>query len=83
MQSQAPSGPALIDVRQVAAKLGCSPKHVYRLAAAGRMPGPVHLGSLVRWNVTAIDDWLAGGCRDVPKMGTEPSSRSVRGGISW
>lgn len=36
----------LLDVRSVAARLGgCSTRHVYRLADAGRMPRPIKLGS--------------------------------------
>jgi excisionase family DNA binding protein len=53
---------ALLDVRQVAAILGCSARHVYRLSDAGRMPRPVKLGSLVRWPRAAVDEWIAAGC---------------------
>ena len=56
---------ALLDVEGVAALLNCSPRHVYRLADAGKMPPPVRLGSLVRWSRAALDDWLAGGCKAV------------------
>ncbi len=53
---------ALLDVRAVAALLGCSARHVYRLADAGRMPAPVRVGALVRWRRTDLDAWLAAGC---------------------
>lgn len=56
---------ALLDVRQVAALLGCSARHVYRLSDAGRMPSPVHLGALVRWNRADVQHWIADGCRPV------------------
>ena len=52
----------LLDVRAVAALLDCSPRHVYRLADAGRMPAPVRIGALVRWRRTDLDAWLAAGC---------------------
>jgi excisionase family DNA binding protein len=52
----------LLDVRAVAQLLGCSPRHVYRLADAGKMPAPVRLGALVRWPRAAIEDWIAAGC---------------------
>jgi excisionase family DNA binding protein len=52
----------LLDVRGVAGLLGCSARHVYRLSDAGRMPVPVKLGSLVRWNRAAVEDWIAEGC---------------------
>ena len=55
----------LIDVEQVAAQLGCSPRTVYRLADAGRMPAPVRLGSLVRWRRGDVEAWIAGGCKTV------------------
>jgi predicted DNA-binding transcriptional regulator AlpA len=45
MDSMNPSRPgpnlaALLGVREVAALLGCSTRHVYRMADAGRMPRP-------------------------------------------
>jgi excisionase family DNA binding protein len=53
---------ALLDVRAVAALLGCSTRHVYRQADAGRMPSPVHVGALVRWRRVEIENWIAAGC---------------------
>ncbi len=53
---------ALLDVRAVAALLDCSPRHVYRVADAGKMPAPVRVGALVRWRRTDLDSWLAAGC---------------------
>jgi excisionase family DNA binding protein len=53
---------ALLDVRTVAALLDCSPRHVYRLADAGKMPAPVRIGALVRWRRPDLDTWLAAGC---------------------
>ena len=68
-----PAAPAaqLLDVQAVAEILGCSPRHVYRLSDAGRMPAPVKLGSLVRWPAAAIQDWVVSGCKPV---------RQVKGG---
>jgi excisionase family DNA binding protein len=63
----------LLDVRAVAALLGgCSTRHVYRLADAGRMPAPVKLGSLCRWRRAELIGWLNSGC---------PSVRSARGAV--
>ena len=59
---------ALLDVQTVADLLGCSARHVSRLADRGAMPRPVKLGALVRWRrstgdaSTGIDDWLAAAC---------------------
>ncbi len=58
-----PSAAQLLDVRAVAALLGCSARHVYRLADAGHMPPPVRLGALVRWPRQTIEDWIAAGCK--------------------
>jgi excisionase family DNA binding protein len=54
--------PPLLDVHSVAKLLGCSSRHVRRLADAGKMPRPVNLGALVRWNRQEIEDWIAQGC---------------------
>ena len=54
---------ALLDVRAVAKMLGCSSRHIYRLSDAGRMPPPVKLGALVRWNRDTVATWIAGGCQ--------------------
>jgi excisionase family DNA binding protein len=63
---------ALLKVQQVAELLGCSVRHIYRLADRGAMPRPVRLGDvLVRWNrrtgdpSTGIEDWIAGGCKSI------------------
>ncbi len=56
------TGRTLGDVKAVAEKLDCSPRHVYRLADAAKMPPPIRLGSLVRWDLDAIDAWIAAGC---------------------
>ena len=52
----------LIDVKEFAAKLGCSLKHIRRMADAGRCPPSIQLGSLRRWNRQVVDDWIAAGC---------------------
>lgn len=62
---------ALLDVRAVAAMLNCSPRHVYRLSDANRMPRPIRLGALVRWRRDSICSWLADGCPPC-RLGGEP-----------
>jgi excisionase family DNA binding protein len=59
-----PTAPAaqLLDVEAVGAMLGCSPRTVYRLSDAGRMPAPVRLGALVRWSKAAVEEWIGAGC---------------------
>ena len=65
----------LDDVIAVAAALNCSPRHVYRLADAGKMPAPVRLGSLVRWQRAAITAWVADGCRPVRHVAAKGGAR--------
>lgn len=62
-----PAFPAeMLSVRDVAALLGgCSTRHVYRLADAGRMPHPFKLGALVRWRRTEVLNWIEAGCPSV------------------
>ena len=62
----------LLDVKAVASILGCSARSVYRLSDSGRMPGPVRLGAMVRWNRDDINDWLAGGCESVRHVSAQP-----------
>ena len=59
----ATDSPILLDVKQVAAMLNCSWRHVYRMADAGKMPRPVKLGSLVRWNRIDVETWVSEGCQ--------------------
>ena len=59
----------LLDVGTVAALLGCSPRHVYRLSDAGKMPSPVKLGALIRWNRAAVEEWIDQGCPSCRRAG--------------
>ena len=59
----------LLDVQTVAALLDCSPRHVYRLHDAGKMPAAVRVGALVRWRRSDLDAWLAAGCKPVRRAG--------------
>ena len=55
-------GAELIDIRAVADMLGCSTRHVSRMAKCGKMPKAKRLGVLVRWSRKELDTWIAGGC---------------------
>ena len=64
----------LLAVKAVASLLGgCSTRHVYRLADAGRMPQPIRLGSLVRWRRAELMSWIDAGC---PQL--RPSTSTAR-----
>jgi predicted DNA-binding transcriptional regulator AlpA len=50
------------DCRQVGARLGCSWRHVLRLADQGAMPWGFKLGALRRWDAEEIERWISQGC---------------------
>ena len=56
-----PSQP-MLTVDGVAKMLACSPRSIYRLADAGRIPPPVRIGGLVRWPRVSLEQWIAEGC---------------------
>ena len=58
----AESPATLLSIRQIAGILGCSTRHVQRLADGGKMPRPIRLGALLRWPQLVIEDWVANGC---------------------
>ena len=67
-QSPADAPAKMDDVQAVSELLSCSTRHVYRLSDAGKMPAPVKLGALVRWNRAGIEAWIAQGCPAVRSM---------------
>jgi excisionase family DNA binding protein len=48
----------LIPIKEVAARLGVSVRHLYRQCAAGQFPQPKRIGRSARWNWKQIEDWL-------------------------
>ena len=60
----------LLTVRDAAAMLAVSPRHIYRQCDAGRMPRPLKLGSSIRWRRSEVLAWIAQGC---------PSVRTTKG----
>jgi excisionase family DNA binding protein len=57
--------PELLDDATLGSLLNCSPRHVRRMADAGRLPAAVKVGKLTRWSRTAIESWIADGCRPI------------------
>jgi excisionase family DNA binding protein len=55
----------LLTVKQVATRINCSERTVYRLADSGEMPRPLKIGWLVRWRVSDIEKWIEAGCAKV------------------
>ncbi len=58
----------MLTVNGVAEMLACSPRSVYRLVDAGRIPKPVKLGGMIRWPRSQIERWITEGCPK-PKAG--------------
>ena len=58
----------MADVLVIAELILCSSRHVRRMADAGVMPRPVHVGRLTRWPLrtgnptTGVLDWIDAGC---------------------
>ncbi len=62
LAATSPSPAAHYTVVDLAGLLQCSDRHVWRLIDAGRIPGVIRLGRIVRLHRATIDQWLAAGC---------------------
>ncbi|MSR52141.1 MAG: DNA-binding protein [Gemmataceae bacterium] len=56
----------LITMKEVAALMQVSQRHVTRLRDTGEMPPPLKIGRAIRWSREVILKWIADGC---PKVG--------------
>jgi excisionase family DNA binding protein len=65
--NRAAPSPAMLDVEQLAELLGVSPRHVRRLADAGKCPPAVRLGKCARWPRHVVETWIADGCPNCRK----------------
>jgi excisionase family DNA binding protein len=59
----------LIDAKEVGRMLGCSWRHVLRLADEGVLPWGYKLGRLRRWDLSEIEAFIASGCKPVRQSG--------------
>ncbi len=59
-----------LDAKQVGNRLGCSWRHVLRMADRGVMPWGVKLGALRRWDADELEAWIAAGCKPCRTAGT-------------
>ena len=50
------------DVKAAASKLDLRAKTIRRMTDAGRMPGVIRLGRLLRFDLDLIDRWIDQGC---------------------
>ena len=62
MLKEIPQESLMVSVAEVAEMLGCSKRHVQRLADSGRMPHPVKVGRLTRWKRDSVVAWIDQGC---------------------
>jgi excisionase family DNA binding protein len=74
--NESPSRVRMMNVRELAEILRCSPRTVHRLVDAGRAPAPCRLGALVRWSSDAIETWIAAGCPTCRKPKGRQNSRN-------
>ena len=58
-----PVAPAAYTAEDVAALLQISTRTVHRLAAAGTLPGRLHVGRSTRFLKRDVDAWISGGCK--------------------
>jgi predicted DNA-binding transcriptional regulator AlpA len=62
----------LLSMAEVADLLRCSVRQVQRLAAVGRIPKPIAIGGLRRWQGRELRESLLEGCRSAQEeMGDE------------
>jgi predicted DNA-binding transcriptional regulator AlpA len=59
--------PETLDIRDAAALLGISPRHLENLYKAGKAPSPLRMGRIRRWRPEAFRKWLANGCPEQTK----------------
>lgn len=52
----------MLGIKDVAARLGVAEITVRRLADTGRMPQPVKIGWLLKWDRPVLENWIAAGC---------------------
>jgi predicted DNA-binding transcriptional regulator AlpA len=60
---------ASYDARDLAQRLKCSVRHIWRMSDAGKLPPAIRLGAVVRWDAAVIEAWIARGCPPVLKGG--------------
>jgi len=65
--------PVLLTIEDLSRTLGCSTRHIRRLASSGRIPRAIKLGALLRWLKSDIDHWIAAGCPNCTKRTTRHS----------
>ncbi|NLE57438.1 MAG: helix-turn-helix domain-containing protein [Planctomycetes bacterium] len=63
-------------IKEVADLLAVSPRHVFALERAGKLPPPVRLGRSKRWSAETIQRWIEAGC---PSRDEWSQTKTTRG----
>jgi len=48
----------LVSLKEIAALIDCSVSAIQRMRSQGDFPQPIKLGSLLRWRLSDIENWL-------------------------
>ncbi|NLV39736.1 MAG: helix-turn-helix domain-containing protein [Candidatus Hydrogenedentes bacterium] len=67
----------LVTAKELSAMLSVSVRTLWRMRDAGRLPAPIRIGSCVRWETAAIEEWVAAG---FPQVSRGRSDRGSTGG---
>ena len=67
----------LVDVKELSRTLAVSPRHVWRLDVAEKLPRPVRIGNSVRWNLEDIQKWVSLGCPSRDEFDASLSSARI------
>jgi predicted DNA-binding transcriptional regulator AlpA len=54
--------PILLSAKEVATLLHVSVRHIWRLRASAKLPGPLKLGGALRWREKDIVEWVSANC---------------------
>ena len=52
----------LADAKEVAKVVGISLRTARRWDVEGRLPKPIRIGSVVRWNISELEKWIEASC---------------------
>ena len=63
----------LVGANELAKILSVSPRHIWRMRAAAKLPKPINFGRCVRWVLSDIQHWLYLGCPSQKEFETRKS----------
>lgn len=64
----------LVTAKELSEMLSVSPRHIWRMKAAGKLPRAFEIGHCVRWKLVDISDWLTMGCPSMQEFETRKSA---------